>query len=163
MGISTSGLAEMQGKLEHLSSAEVREKLVLRAVRDAGAVIQEAMQEACHVLAAKNPGSDALDPGTLRRDIRITAKVDELDGIARAIVGPKHYAYVARWVEFGHRQIKGGRSYADGKGGWGGKGHEVGEPVPGYPSLRPAIERSEGPALEKFKGSLQTYLPEELK
>ena len=160
MGIQTTGIAEMQQSLQRLSE-EVRQKLVLRAVRDGANVIRDAMRESAHVLAEKNPGSDSLQPGQLRADIRVRARVDE-DGLARAIIGPDFYAYVARWVEYGHRLVKGGRSSADGKGGFRGAGAQIGE-VPAYPTLRPAFERSQGEAFDKFKGSMQTYFPEALR
>jgi HK97 gp10 family phage protein len=160
MGIQTKGIPEMQQNLQRLSD-QVREKLVLRAVRDGANVIRDAMRESAHVLAAKNPGSDSLSPGQLRGDIRVRAKVDD-DGIARAIIGPVKYEYVARWVEFGHRLVKGGYSKADGKGGWRGAGSQIGE-VPAYPALRPAFERTQAEAFDKFKGSMQTYFPEALR
>jgi HK97 gp10 family phage protein len=159
MGIQTTGIAEMQQKLQRLSD-EVREKLVLRAVHDAGDVIRDAMRESAHVLAEKNPGSDSLEPGQLRADIRTRAKLDE-DRIARAIVGPVKYAYVARWVEYGHRLVKGGSSKVTATG-TRGAGAQIGE-VPAYPTLRPAFERSQGEAMDKFRGSMQTYLPEALR
>lgn len=159
MGIQTTGIAEMQQKLQLISN-EVREKLVLRAVRDGANVIRDAMRESAHVLAEKNPGSDSLQPGQLRADIRVRAKVDE-DGLARAIIGPAEYAYVARWVEYGHRLVKGGYSKVTATG-TRGPGAQIGE-VPAYPTLRPAFERSQGEAFDKFKGSMQTYFPEAMR
>lgn len=159
MGIQMSGIAETQGSLQRFG-AEVREKLVLRAVHDAGDVIRDAMRESAHVLAEKNPTSDSLEPGQLRADIRTRARLK--DGVARAIMGPVKYAYVARFVEFGHRLVKGGYSSADGKGGLRGAGTQIGE-VPAYPSLRPAFERSQGESLDVFAKSMQTYLPEALR
>jgi hypothetical protein len=160
MGIQMAGAAEMQSSMRRLSD-EIRQKLVLRAVRDAGVVIQDAMRESAHVLAERNPGSDALEPGQLREDIRVRARLDE-DAVARAIIGPVKYEYVARFVEFGHRLVKGGYSKSDGKGGLRGPGTQIGE-VPAYPTLRPAFERSQSDAFDKFKGSMQTYLPEALR
>ena len=161
MGIQAQGIPGIQRNLQRLSD-EVRQKLVLRAVRDAGEVIADAMRESAHVLAERNPGSDALEPGQLREDIKVRARIDDADGMARAVVGPVKYAYVARWVEFGHRLVKGGSSHATGKGGFTGSGRQIGE-VPAYPSLRPAFERSQGEAFETFQGSMQTYFPESLR
>jgi HK97 gp10 family phage protein len=156
MGVQMQGIADMQSNLQRIGE-EVRERLVLRAVRDAGVVIQDAMRESAHVLAERNPGSDALQPGQLRADIRVRARLEE--GVARAIIGPVKYAHVARWVEFGHRLVKGGSSHATGKGGFSGAGQQIGE-VPAYPTLRPAFERSAEQALETFRTSMQTYFPE---
>jgi HK97 gp10 family phage protein len=147
MGIQTQGIAETQASLERLGD-EIREKLVLRAARDAGNVIRDAMRESAPVLAERNPGSDALEPGQLRADIRTRARLQ--DGVARAIIGPARYAYVARWVEYGHRLVKGSH------------GKQIGE-VAAYPTLRPAFERSQGDALKQFESSMQTYLPEAMR
>lgn len=149
MSIEITGLEEMRARLHELA-ANVREKYVVTAVKDAGHVIAEAMRESAPVQVEKVPGSDALEPGTLRDDIKVRERLDK-DGFAVATIGPgKRTGYVARFVEYGHRLVKGKR------------GQEIGH-VAAQPFLRPAFERSAEDAIEKFKETMREEIAGGLK
>lgn len=164
MGVKVTGLRETQQSLNGFAD-KVRERAVVHAVRDGANVIKDAMRESAGTLnktVVRTASSNALTPGALAQDIKVRVKVDKTD-IAVAIIGPVKYSHVARWVEFGHRMVKGGYSKVAGDGTTRGPGRESGEPVPAYPFLRPAFERSSTAALERFTGSMQTYFPEALR
>lgn len=147
--IEITGLDEMRAKLTDLDEM-VRTKFIVTAVKAGAHVIAEAMVEGAPVQALKAPGSDALEPGELRDDIKTRERLDK-DGFAVAHIGPgKKTGHVARWVEYGHRIVK------------GRKGAELGQ-VPAYPFLRPAFERSEAEAIEKFKSKLREEITGALK
>jgi len=141
----------------------IREHAEEVAVREGGKVFQLAMVERTPELTGKTPGSDSLAPGAMRADIKVRVVKDEL-GTAAAYIGPtKKTARVARWVEFGHRLVKGGYLKFTGSGmKMRGKGKQFGE-VPAHPFLRPAYEASEQSAMEAVRESLRVSLAEAVK
>lgn len=55
------------------------------------------------------PSGRALPVGALKADV--TLEVRRESGLLMAVVGPgKLTAHVARWVEYGHRRVRGGYS-----------------------------------------------------
>ena len=83
------------------------------------------------------PSGTALPPGALKTDIELhRGRSDE--GLPAVIVSPGKYTqHVARWVEYGHRLVRGGYN----KKGKGGPGKEVGS-VAAYPFIRRRMRRS---------------------
>ncbi len=146
------GLEALVARMRGLST-QVHTVAAPRAVRAGGKVIQAAMTERAPVQQFRSAGSNSLEPGELRGDIRNSVVVDG-DEVA-AIIGPsRKTAQVARWVEYGHRMVKGGYSkvLANGKTRGPGKASEV--DVPAHPFLRPAYEESVGVAEEAVRATL---------
>ncbi|MGC1783475.1 MAG: HK97-gp10 family putative phage morphogenesis protein [Acidobacteriaceae bacterium] len=144
--IEITGLDAMRAKLNRLEE-QVRREFVVKAVKAGANVIRDAMIEDAPVLAAKSAGSNALEPGALRDDIKTRAHVDK-DGVAVAHIGPsRKTGYVARFVEYGHREVK--------------DNIEIGQ-VPPHSFLRPAFERSEAEAIETFKSTMREEIAGEL-
>lgn len=145
MGMKIYGLDELDDFLR-TSPAELANGPVRKALKAGGAVIQAAIVERAPVLLEpESPGSDALPPGAIKSDIIV--KITVAQGGGTAIIEPgKFTLHVARWVEYGHRMVRGGYSRVIGKGPNAGKlrgpGKELERPVPPYPFIRPAVEAS---------------------
>jgi len=118
-----------------------------RVVRAGAQVFQEAVEAAAPVLDHRTANSTALDPGALKAGIGTRLRHNAV-GTAEARVGPvgKEVRHVARWVEYGHRLVKGGYSKVTAKG-TRGPGVEIGE-VRAHPFIRPAYESARGAAEE---------------
>lgn len=158
--IEITGLNEMRERLRLLAQ-NLRRDYIVKAVKAAAQVIADAMQEQAPE-RAEGPSGDALPPGAMREDIKVRERVDK-DGFATARIGPgKDTAHVARWVEYGHRQVAGGVNRVLASGKTRGAGHEIGQ-VPPHPFLRPAFERSEAKAIERFKEVLRDEIAGGLK
>jgi HK97 gp10 family phage protein len=158
--IEVTGLDEVRANLAKLEIG-LRTEYVLNAVKAGAAVFKDALVEAAPILDEKTAKSTSLEPGELKRDIKARTKLDE-DGFAVAVIGPsRRTAYVARFLEFGHRLVKGGYSRVEAWGNRGG-GHEVGQ-VPAHEFLRPAFEASEEEAIEAFKTKLRDEIAGGLK
>lgn len=135
------GFDELEAKLNGLATAlgGATEKKMVRA---GAKVFRDEMVRRAPVLSKKTAGSNALAPGALKDDIGIRMKADAL-GMAEAHVGPgKKTAYVAGFVEYGHRLVKGGQSKVLVSGKTRGSGVQVGE-VRAYPFARPAFEAAQ--------------------
>ncbi len=64
-----------------------------------------------------------------------------------AVVRPGHFTqHVARWVEYGHRTVKGGYSSYK-RGRLQGRGKQIGD-VPAHPFIRPGFEEARAAATE---------------
>jgi HK97 gp10 family phage protein len=160
MQIQFQGLTEMVAKLEK-ARVDMGGPEMKKALRAGGRVIQKAMEERAPVLDAKTPGSDALEPGALKASIRVSVVED--DGETAAIIGPNgKTAHVARFVEYGHRQVTGGQSKLLGNGTVRGAGKNTGKDVPPHPFLRPSFEESVGEAGEAIAASLSESFQEVL-
>lgn len=141
------GVEEMRGKLKYLRGV-FRDDVIRKASRAGAKVIQEEMITRAPLLDHKSPRSTAQDPGTLKKSIRTLVRKPQ-DGVGEAIIGPLRDSFLARWVEYGHRLVKGGYSRMHKSGrGYRGPGRQVGF-VPAHPFLRPAFEASRRRALEK--------------
>lgn len=145
--VEVTGLEEIRANLAKLEEG-MRTQYVLNAVKAGAAVIKDAMAEAAPVLDEKSAKSTSLEPGELKRDIRARTRLDK-DGFAVSHIGPgKRTGYVARWLEWGHRLLKGKR--------------EIGEVQP-HPFLRAAFEASESGAIDAFKSTLRDEIAGGLK
>ena len=141
----------MQATLDQLA-ADMRDRIALDATKAASQVIADAMRERAPERVITTPHSNAIPRGALKRDIRVKATLDADAGMVVATIGPSHYAHVARWVEYGHRLVKGGSSKVLGSGKTSGAGAEIGE-VPPHPFLRPAFGESLQQAMETFRAT----------
>jgi HK97 gp10 family phage protein len=158
--IEFKGVAAMREKLLKLRNS-VAGPATEKAVREGAEIIRTAMREAAPVLDEKTANSTALPPGSLKKGIRIRMKQEGAD--TQAAIGPSaKVRHVARFVEEGHRLVKGGQSKI-GKGGKTvGPGEQIGE-VQAYPFLRPAFESSIAGAEEAIVNSLNGSIAEALK
>lgn len=159
MAIVTKGIAEMKARMRSLSQ-QVCGPMSKRAVRAGGKVIRDAMIEHTPVLIEKNAGSDALDPGAVRADIKVRFPAEQNQYEATALIGPgEKTSHVARWVEYGHRMVTGGQSKVLPGGKTRGRGKVAEVDVPAYPFLRPAWEESVAVAqaaeVESLRSDLQ--------
>lgn len=147
MELDFGGFDGLIGALDELAGP-VAEEAMSEGVKAGAAVIAEAMREAAPVLDHRRAKSTALPPGALKDDIRVSSIRKDKDGYVEAEIGPgRRTQHVALWVEYGHREVRGGESKALGDGKTRGPGREIGR-VPEHPFLRPAFEESEGKALE---------------
>jgi Bacteriophage HK97-gp10, putative tail-component len=120
------------------------DRIIRHAMKAGGRVVQTAITEAAPVRTDAWSGT-ALPPGALKNDIEVHV-AKESDGSISAYIAPgKLTRHVARFVEYGHRLVRGGRSRR-GAGilgqGFSGSGSVVGQ-VPAHPFIRPAFEGSE--------------------
>jgi HK97 gp10 family phage protein len=135
--VDLAGLAELQAKFDTLSDRE-RDRAARAAVR-AGALIEQAAIVAKAPVKVGDGGS--LPAGALKSDFVIKVAKGS-DGVMRANVGPgKLTAHVARWIEYGHRLVRGGKSRLKKYGLVSGPGKQIGE-VPADPFIRTAFEES---------------------
>lgn len=107
---------------------QVQDKMLSEATGAGASVLQIAMVGAAPVrIEGGGPKSDALPHGYLKADIR----VQRLKSGPRGwLIGPgRRTAYVARWLEWGHALVKGGKK---------GK-HIIGHVLP-HPFIRPAFD-----------------------
>jgi HK97 gp10 family phage protein len=135
--IEIQGLAELQAKLNDLGTKAA--DAAMRKALKAGAVIEQAaITERAPI---KDGTGGTLPDGALKNDIVIKIRRDDHGGMS-ATVGPdKFTAHVARWVEYGHRLVRGGVSRLLANGKTKGPGKEV-DQVPEHPFIRPAWEAS---------------------
>jgi HK97 gp10 family phage protein len=155
-----TGFKEMQDRIARLREV-VRDQGAREAARAGATVIRDEMRVAAPVLAIKTTHSSALDPGSLKRAIRMyIRRISRF--AATAVIGPaQRVAHVAIWVEYGHRMIKGGYSKIDPDGKVRGPGHEVGEVAP-HPFLRPAYETAIAEAIRAANETMREFFREVL-
>lgn len=147
MELELTGMQELLDKLE-ASRVRMAGPEMQIALREGAKVIQHAMTDRAPVLDHKTPGSDALDPGSLKKGIRVRMHASAAG--VEALIGPTgDVAHVARFVEYGHRIVHGATA--------------SGEDVPPHPFLRPAFEASALEAGEVMAMSLKQSLAEVLK
>lgn len=156
-------LEGMRGLVDKLNAAgaKMAGPEMRKALRAGGRVIEDAMVErAPMMLEEKTPGSDSLEPGALKDGIRV-AIIEGENGL-EALIGPNSkVSHVARFVEYGHRQVSGGYLKLLGNGKSRGTG-AAGIDVPAYPFLRPAFESSVGDVAAAMEESLQKSFREVL-
>jgi HK97 gp10 family phage protein len=149
--VKVEGLAELQAKLNDMKTDGAK-RIMNRALRAGGEVFKEEVEQRAPV-RPELPSGTALPPGALQHDISVkTITGDAKSGIV--LVGPGRLTrHVARWVEFGHRLVRGGTSRLLANGKTRGRGSEVGQ-VPAHPFMRPAFEAGVQRALEAVKASI---------
>jgi HK97 gp10 family phage protein len=156
-----TGVSQLLAKLE-AARVQMTGPEMKKAVRAGGNVIRVAMVSRAPVLDEKTAGSSSLDPGALKADIRVT--LPHNDEEVEAFIGPSSKtAHVARWVEYGHREVSGGQSkvLSGGRTRGSGKASEI--DVPEHPFLRPAFEASVNAAGDAIRESLMKSFQEVLK
>jgi HK97 gp10 family phage protein len=137
--IEVEGLKELDVKLLELGTKEA-DRIGFDALRAGGEVIQAAIRERAPE-RPDLPSGTALPPRALAHDIELHLGRDD-EGHPAAIVRPGTLtAYVARWVEYGHRMVRGGYSKILKSGRHRGSGKEIGD-VPEYPFIRPGYEEA---------------------
>jgi HK97 gp10 family phage protein len=160
MNFELEGMRALVDKL-NTAGAKMGGPEMKKALRAGGRVIKEAMVErAPMMLEEKTAGSDSLEPGALKDGMRV-AVIDGENG-QEAIIGPNSkVAYVARFVEYGHRQVSGGYLKLLGNGKSRGTG-TAGTDIPAYPFLRPAFEASVSEVQTAMEESLRKSFSEVL-
>jgi HK97 gp10 family phage protein len=119
LSISLEGLDAL---LERLSNIEKPEAAIRKALRNGGNIVNAAIVERA---PEKDGTGGTLPEGALKHDI-ITRVSKQKDGEFTVTIGPdKLTAHVARWVEYGHRQVVGGRSALQADGTTTGPGKQV--------------------------------------
>lgn len=153
ISITVEGLSELQAKLDALTQKQADR--CIRTALKAGAVFEQA------AIVERAPVKDGtggyLPPGALKSDIVIRFMKD-VQGAISVKVGPaKLTAHVARWVEYGHRIVQGGRNRILTSGKQKGNGIVTGE-VPAHPFIRPAYEASRRQVITTICETLATEL-----
>jgi HK97 gp10 family phage protein len=150
--IGVEGLEALQAKLTELSTKQA-EKAIRKALRAGAEIEQAAIAERAPV---KVGTGGILPDGALKNDIVIKMKKDD-GGIYVVVTPDKYTAYVAKWVEYGHRGVQGGKSRKNRKGGYSGPGVHTHD-VPEHPFIRPAFEATK----EEVAQAICTTLAEEI-
>lgn len=137
-----TGLKELDEKLSTMKTGAAK-RIVRRGLLEGARIFQAAVKSRAPE-RPQLPSGTALPPGMLKQDIEIHFGTND-EGLPAAIVEPGKYTrHVARWVEYGHRQVKGGYNRIVKVGRHAGKqrgtGREVSAPVPEHPYIRPAYE-----------------------
>lgn len=159
--IELKGFEELAAHFDGLA-AELRQELIAKATLEAAKAVEtELLSRTPIYLGEFSEGSDALAPGELLADIAVRPVPDAAPGDILLAVGPgKKTSHVARWVEYGHQMVTGGRLSLSGKG----RGHRVGTHgmistfVPPHPFLRPSQEAAEPAALAAFEAVLKAEI-----
>lgn len=152
--IQVEGLAEVKAALARFDQ-KVQDKANRAGLQAAGRVMQAAVTERAPVLDERTAKSTALPPGALKSDIEMSVR--KRDNLRFALIQPGKLTYhVVRWVEYGHRLVKGGYSSRK-RGKMQGHGRQVGD-VPAHPFIRPAFEAAAAPAVQAYVGAIQGEL-----
>ena len=158
---SLPGLKELDQRLSELKGRTAN-RLIHDACMAGGRVLQAAVQERAPVQATGQHGN-SLPPGALKSDIELAFGITD-DRLPAAIVKPGKYTkHVARWLEYGHRLVRGGYSKILPNGRVRGPGRAASVAVQPHPFIRPAFEAARGAATAAFVESLQTNLPAAVK
>lgn len=151
MDIRVEGIAAVKKALEDLD-VKVRVKAMKKALEAAGVPMKAAVIER---VPTKEEVGGKLPVGAMKNDVRM--RVTQQDGQLMAVVefGPLTF-YVARWVEYGHRLVKGGTSSMK-RGKLRGSGKQIGN-VEAHPFIRPAFEASKKASFDAFVEQLRKEL-----
>jgi HK97 gp10 family phage protein len=152
ISIDIKGLAELKATFESLTKKDA-DRCVAKALM-AGAEIEQA---AIVGHANFRTTGGLLPEGALANDIEITRHRSK-DGNSYITVGPgKYTSSVARWVEYGHRLVRGGYSRLLANGKTKGPGSQVAT-VPEHPFIRPAYEESRQAVADAIATTLNTEI-----
>jgi HK97 gp10 family phage protein len=154
MKFTMTGFDEVQGEMKLMRNA-VQRDAARKAARAGATVILDAIVESTPVLDAKTAASTALAPEALKTDMNIKTKTDKL-GFLQMWIGPHLHWNVSYWVEYGHFIVKGGFLSMK-RGKLQGQGKRFGEVEP-HAFIRPAYERSAGPAMAAFTETMKRQL-----
>jgi HK97 gp10 family phage protein len=158
---SLPGLKELDQKLSALKG-KTANRLIRDAVMAGGKVFQAEVRLRAPVRASGQHGN-ALPPGALKSDIELAFGITE-EKLPAAIVKPGKYTkHVARWLEYGHRLVRGGYSKILPNGRVRGPGRAASISVQPYPFIRPAFETARVAATMAAVESLKRNLPTAVK
>lgn len=154
VSLQVQGLDELQRRLDLLRT-EQAQKILRKGLRAGGRWVQTEVAERAPVRPSL-PSGTALPVGALKFDVilrNIYRGVPEGGAVVTVGFG-KFTAHVARWVEFGHRLVAGGRYMNWGKRGKG----EVTGRVWAHPFMRPAWEATENVCALTFANTVKAEL-----
>ncbi|WP_420239262.1 HK97 gp10 family phage protein [Telmatobacter bradus] len=150
------GLNELDTKFMNLSANEA-DRCKAHALVAGGRVIQKAITERAPMRPVL-PSRTALPPGALAQDIELLLERNRETKSLQAVIFPgKLTAWAAKFVEYGHRMVKGGYMKFDAAGNVLRKAknaHQIKaargfmDDVPAYPFIRPGFEASVAEAIE---------------
>jgi HK97 gp10 family phage protein len=154
--VEVQGLDVLQRRLDELKGPTVK-RILNTALRAGGDVFKAAIEERTPVREDLASGT-ALPPDALRHDIRVRTLSTGNDNTAAVAVGPGSLtSHVMRWLEWGHRMVKGGYSKVLASGRTRGPGVQT-TLVPAHPVMRPAYEAVQSEALEAVVVTLREEL-----
>lgn len=138
------GLDDLEDRLMRLGSKEA-DRMTRQALMVGGRVIQEAIADLAPV-RPELPSGTALPEGALKQDIELHIERGAETKSVQAVISPgSRTSYAAKWVEYGHRLVRGGYSRLLANGKTRGKGKQVGD-VSAHPFIRPGFEASKAAA-----------------
>jgi HK97 gp10 family phage protein len=147
--IEIPGLAELNSQLEAFG-AKVSSTVLKKAVRAAGEIV---LEEARMQAPVKEGTGGILPPGGVKVLLKSKVSVHE-NGVSATILPTGKAVPVVRWLEEGHRMVRGGKR-ARGKNGWMNKGGEVIGQVDPHPFLAGSLDASASQAVETFVETLK--------
>ena len=157
--IKLEGFAQLDRNLLDLSGP-TGERILRKAARAAGEVVQAAITEAAPVRTElrKSYGTNGnaawnLPPGALKSDITLRVTKKDSGGFTATIGPGKFTAFVAAMLEYGHEAHQ-GRKYKGGK--------YLGM-VPAHPFIRPAWELSKDAAVAAAEETIADEVIKEIK
>ena len=154
--IEIRGGTELQQKLDELKK-EQADAFMRKALREGASVIRnEVAERAPEQVETPGPESTALPPGALRNDV-VVRTPRKTTGPLVVVEFGKYTRHVARWVEYGHRLVRGGYLKVLANGKTRGKGKEFGQ-VAAHPFIRPGFEASAPRAVDAITESLKQSL-----
>lgn len=129
------GLKELEDALLNLAPKQVR--AVMRpALAESGSWMASKISAAAPVAPTDRPHPEGELRNTVKTEVRISQRQDE----ATCAVGYSDDQFYAWFVEFGHRQVRGGYSRLDKYGRNRGPGHVIGDMVPPHPFVRTTFD-----------------------
>jgi HK97 gp10 family phage protein len=146
--ITTTGFAEVERSLEEMGQS-LGEQICRKALRAGGNVMKAAIAANAPVRPPL-PSGTALPPGALQSDITVIVSKDAPDSFSAWIEPGKETIHVARWVEWGHRLVRGKTRKRKNL-----KGKEIGDVV-AHPYIRPAFDANEDLAFEAIAETVAT-------
>lgn len=148
--IDVKGVPELQKAFANLAGP-VAEKALTKGVVEAAKIFQESITANAPVRPAL-PSGTALPVGMLKQSIQIRARKLRSGAIAAFVEPSAETRHVARFVEYGHQLIAGGRQ---------GKGGKFAGRVPAHPFVRPGYEVSAQEAIELMQQTILDVILEE--
>ena len=139
----------MKATFDSLSTTAA-DACLLKALKAGALVEQAAITEAAPV---KDTTGGMLPDGALKSDITVTTHQPKNRSAYVTVAPGKYTAHVARWVEYGHRLVRGGRSRMSANGKTRGSGKEIGT-VQEHPFIRLAYESSQQGVTDAISSTL---------
>lgn len=143
ISIQVHGVPELEALFAQFAGP-IADKAMVDGVTAGAEMFQEAITDAAPVRTDDGPSGTALPPGKLKSEIQIRLAKLRNGTVATFIEPSKDVRHVARWQEYGHRIVHGGRL------GKSGGGKQTGFVLP-RPFVRPAFESVESAALDKVE------------